>query len=193
MGTARAGSMHEQLVVDILSRAKHHPSTPIKRAINVEYRLTRAKPLFEPANAFPAALLDGLAVVYYLIYEVGFHPRNILLSGDSAGGNLALGLTRYLRDAPPPVSRSRGSVHKSTVGLGLDEVISLTPGGLVLLSPWCDVASTHIPERAGPNCSFVRNAGTDVVGRYRRFTFFIVLTSHFRYHKACFLTNVFCL
>lgn len=163
MGSARAGGVHEALPREILARAQKHSSQPIKRIVNVEYRLTRTTPLTEPANAFPAALLDGLTVVHYLVYELGFHPRNIILSGDSAGGNLSLGLSRYLRDAPLPASHD----HAVAGTTGLGGITSLLPGGMILLSPWCDLASTHIPERAGPNCSFVRNANSDIVGRHR--------------------------
>lgn len=165
MGSAVAGGVHESLPKDILAHAQKHSSKPLKRILNVEYRLTRTTPLVQPANAFPAALIDGLTVVHYLVYDLGFHPRNIILSGDSAGGNITLGLTRYLRDAPLPASRSMDAVTSSSSSL--DSVTSLMPGAMVLISPWCDVASTHIPERAGADCSFVRNAKTDIVGRYR--------------------------
>ncbi|KAF8320392.1 alpha/beta-hydrolase [Clavulina sp. PMI_390] len=162
MGSARAGSIHEGLPRSVLGQAQAHPSKPISRIINVEYRLVRTSPLTEPANPFPAALLDAVTVVYYLVFDVGFHPRNIILSGDSAGANVALSVTRYLRDAPMPASR----VKNASMPAHLEGVTSLMPGGMVLMSPWCDVASTHIPERAGPNCSFVRNAKTDIVGRH---------------------------
>lgn len=162
MGSAKAGGVHESLSKDILAHAQKHSSKPLKRVLNIEYRLTRTTPLVQPANAFPAALIDGLTVVHYLVYDLGFHPRNIILSGDSAGGNITLGLTRYLRDAPLPASRSLDVVTSP-----LDSITSLMPGAMLLTSPWCDVASTHIPERAGTDCSFVRNAKTDIVGRYR--------------------------
>lgn len=168
MGSANAGGVHEGLPRSILARAQANTSKPISRILNVEYRLTRTTPLVaEPANAFPAALLDGLTVMHYLVYEMGFHPRNIILSGDSAGGNVILGLTRYLRDAPLLTRSLRGGVPIDTSVDGGGGITSLMPGGMILLSPWCDVASTHIPQRAGDNCSFVRNANTDIVGRYR--------------------------
>ncbi|KAF8320390.1 alpha/beta-hydrolase [Clavulina sp. PMI_390] len=147
----------------LLAQAQAHPSQSISRIINVEYRLVRTYPLAEPANAFPAALLDGVAVIQYLVFDIGFHPRNIVISGDSAGGNVALSITRYLRDAPMPTSRL-GNIG-APFPAHLEGVTSLMPGGMLLLSPWCDVASTHIPERVGPSCSFVRNANTDWVGQ----------------------------
>lgn len=159
MGSAHPGGEHEHLPNVILTQSKSSAHPPIYRMINVEYRLVRAPPLHELGNAFPSALLDGLAVIHYLIFSLNFHPRNILLSGDSAGGNIVLSLTRYLRDAPIPEGKE------------VDGVKSLLPGAMILESPWCDVGSTHIPERAGPECSFVRNANTDIVGRYRTSSF----------------------
>lgn len=58
-----------------------------------------------------------------MVKTLGFKPENIILAGDSAGGNLVLALTRYIRDNPQ-------------IGLGL-------PGGLLLVSPWCDLAGTY--------------------------------------------------
>ncbi|KAF8320391.1 alpha/beta-hydrolase [Clavulina sp. PMI_390] len=162
MGSAKPGGAHEPLVKLILAHAQARPSQPISRILNVEYRLVRTSPLAEPANPFPAALLDALTAIYYLIFDVGFHPRNIILSGDSAGANVALSVTRYLRDAPMPASR----LKNMPLPAHLKGVTSLMPGGMLFMSPWCDVASTHTPERAGPNCAYVSNAKTDYVGEY---------------------------
>ncbi len=73
-----------------------------------EYRLA-------PENPFPAAIEDALAVWDHLM-EYGFGAREIILAGDSAGGNLALELCLKLK------SRNR-----------------LLPAGLVLMSPWTDM------------------------------------------------------
>jgi len=164
MGTACPGLFYDPLPRSMLKRVEELGLAPLRRVLDVEYRLTRAVPI-TPANAFPAALLDGVAVVHYLVFSLGFHPRNIILSGDSAGGNLALAVTRYLRDAPLPREGKKLQQSPPTV---VDEgVKSLMPGGMILLSPWCDIASTHIPERTGPNCSYVRNAATDFIGANR--------------------------
>jgi len=52
------------------------------------------------------------------VHTVGFKPENIILAGDSAGGNLALALARYLAEYAP----------------------ELKPGAMLLLSPWCDLS-----------------------------------------------------
>jgi len=91
---------------------------------------------------FPAALLDGLAGYLYLI-ELGFSEEDIILVGDSAGGNLALALTRYLlsyRVQQPKLPR--------------------IPGALVLHSPWTDVSEQFI-DNPDPQSSQALNIDRD--------------------------------
>lgn len=102
----------------------------LKRTFSIEYRLSVGKPLVSSENGenpFPAALLDALAGYRYLIEVVGFKAENIVLVGDSAGGNLALALTRYLIEAH---SLSQNSIPSP-------------PGALLLLSPRGDLSNSH--------------------------------------------------
>jgi acetyl esterase/lipase len=111
---------------------------PVQRAFALEYRLSSTDPL-PSANPFPAALIDAIAGYNYLVNAVGFDPSNIIVEGDSAGGNLTLALTRYLvvhRDRPD---------------------IPAPPGGLILISPWADLSNSH----DGPNSSLTTNANAD--------------------------------
>jgi len=111
---------------------------PVQRAFALEYRLSSTDPL-PSANPFPAALIDAIAGYNYLVNAVGFDPSNIIVEGDSAGGNLALALTRYLvehRDRPD---------------------IPAPPASLILNSPWADVSNSH----DGPNSSLATNANID--------------------------------
>jgi monoterpene epsilon-lactone hydrolase len=73
-----------------------------------EYRLA-------PEYAFPAALEDALTVFRWLLAQ-GHQPGNIIVSGDSAGGGLALALVLSLRDAGEPL-----------------------PAAVVCMSPWTDL------------------------------------------------------
>jgi len=99
----------------------------VKRAFLLEYRLSKAHPN-PPANPFPAALFDALAGYVYLTQDVGFSPKDVVIEGDSAGGNLAHTLTRYLVE-------NRGM-----------EGLPAPPGELILLSPWVDLTtSDHVP------------------------------------------------
>lgn len=68
-----------------------------------------------PEHAFPAAADDALAQ-YRALLERGVAPSQIVVAGDSAGANLALGALVAARDAGLPL-----------------------PAGAVLLSPWVDL------------------------------------------------------
>lgn len=69
-----------------------------------------------PEQVFPSAL-NTLQAAYLEALEQGIAPKNITLSGDSCGGNLALALCLKLRDENLPL-----------------------PNGLILLSPWLDLS-----------------------------------------------------
>ena len=79
--------------------------------LGFDYRLA-------PENPYPAALEDATKVWNYLML-LGYGARDIILAGDSAGGNLALALTLRLKDEG-----------------------RLLPRGLVLMSPWTDLTSS---------------------------------------------------
>ena len=71
-----------------------------------------------PEHPFPAALDDALAAYRWLARE---YPRApILVSGECAGGGLALALALALRDAAGPAARR--------------------PAGIHVVSPFCDLA-----------------------------------------------------
>ncbi|KAH7105770.1 Alpha/Beta hydrolase protein [Auriculariales sp. MPI-PUGE-AT-0066] len=105
------------------------------RLFNVDYRLSLRHPSRAKAhtNPFPAAILDCFGAYLYLI-DLGFKPENIILTGDSAGANLALTLTHLL----------------STVNVAL-------PGRVVVLSPAADWTLSH----SGPASTAVTCAGSD--------------------------------
>lgn len=134
-----------------------HPSSPtsnipraflktcpsIKRSFAIEYRLSSLPPN-PPSNPFPSALIDALAGYAYLVNSVGYSPHNIVIVGDSAGGNLAQALTRYLVEYAD-------TVHG----------LPAPPGGLVLLSPWADMSGSH----HGPGSSaFTRRVSDYLTG-----------------------------
>lgn len=79
------------------------------RAFAPKYRLA-------PQYPFPCAILDILAAYLYLLETCRIPPEEILVSGDSAGGGLIVGLLCLLRD----------------VGVAL-------PAGAMLISPWVDL------------------------------------------------------
>ncbi|KAJ1950655.1 hypothetical protein FBU59_000574 [Linderina macrospora] len=81
------------------------------RTMVIDYRLA-------PLNLFPAQLLDALYSFLYLL-DQGFRQEDIILAGESAGGNLVLVLALLLRH------------------MGIGNV-----RGLVLISPWVDLSCT---------------------------------------------------
>jgi acetyl esterase/lipase len=74
---------------------------------SLDYRLA-------PEHPYPAALDDAVAAFGELVSEHGFETSRVALSGDSAGGGLAVAAARLLTDA------------------------GLRPAALGLLSPWTD-------------------------------------------------------
>jgi epsilon-lactone hydrolase len=89
------------------SWAAHVSARTGSRVVLPEYRLA-------PEHPHPAALHDARAIWAELSAETG--PRSVVVSGDSAGGGLALALISSLRDE------------------GQD-----LPAGCILLSPWLDL------------------------------------------------------
>jgi len=79
--------------------------------ISFEYRLA-------PENPYPAAIEDATSVWNYLMY-LGYGAKDIIVAGDSAGGNLALELTLILKAQRRQL-----------------------PNSLVLMSPWTDMTVT---------------------------------------------------
>lgn len=68
-----------------------------------------------PESPYPAALDDAMKAWNYLML-LGYGARDVIVAGDSAGGNLALALTHKLK------SENR-----------------ILPKGLLLMSPWTDM------------------------------------------------------
>ena len=97
-------------------------------------RLTEAKqPLvyfaleypLAPNAKYPSQLQAALAAYYWLIHQVGV--KNIVLGGDSAGGNLALCLYTHLqKDAE-------------------NNPALVMPNCIALISPWLDLSLSHTP------------------------------------------------
>lgn len=58
-----------------------------------------------PNHLFPSAI-EETKVVYSWMLEQGYKPENIVIVGDSAGGNLTLAFTMYIRDNNLPMPRA---------------------------------------------------------------------------------------
>ncbi|KUI53583.1 Acetyl-hydrolase [Cytospora mali] len=68
-------------------------------------------------DPFPAALQDALTSYLYLVRALGIPAGNVTVTGDSAGGNLAAALLRYIESFGEELGIPR-------------------PGHVVLVSPW---------------------------------------------------------
>lgn len=58
-----------------------------------------------PNHLFPSAI-EETKVVYSWMLEQGYKPENIVIVGDSAGGNLTLAFTMYIRDNSLPMPKA---------------------------------------------------------------------------------------
>ncbi|GAB2481228.1 alpha/beta hydrolase [Comamonas humi] len=81
------------------------------RTLALDYRLA-------PECPFPQALEDAVSGFQFLL-DVGFHPRQIMVAGDSAGAGLAVALLVRLKE------------------LGMRQ-----PACALLFSPWADMTAT---------------------------------------------------
>lgn len=86
-------------------------STTSMDVLSFDYRLA-------PEHPYPSATEDALAVWDYLMH-LGYGARDVIVAGDSAGGNLALSLV-----------------------LKLKEQKRILPRGLILFSPWTDLTGS---------------------------------------------------
>lgn len=94
-------------------------NTPATHVFCPQYRLSS-----NPLGRFPAALQDAITSIQHLIQVVGVPANRIILSGDSAGGNIALALLRYIHDQP--------------------EAKVPSPACALLWSPWIDPSRSMI-------------------------------------------------
>lgn len=98
---------------------------------SVRYRLA-------PQAAFPSQLLDGLMMYLSLLYPPpgSLHPaipaKNIVLGGDSAGGNLAFALLQLLLQLHRTDPNPRLTFHGHPVDVPL-------PAGVSANSAWLDI------------------------------------------------------
>ncbi|KAK9773904.1 hypothetical protein AB5N19_05691 [Seiridium cardinale] len=102
------------------------------RVYSVRYRLA-------PQGPFPAAVLDALVSYFTLLYpppgaiHEAVAPSNIVIGGDSAGGNLSLALLQTLLE----IRRQNIKIN----WFGQEREVPL-PAGVSLNSPWLDMVQS---------------------------------------------------
>jgi len=94
-------STHRPLVARIARASK-------TKALSIEYR-------YAPEHPFPAGLDDAVKTYHWLLKQ-GYDPTKIVITGDSAGGGLAIATLLRLRDEQTPL-----------------------PAAGVCMSPWIDL------------------------------------------------------
>ncbi|EOA87248.1 uncharacterized protein SETTUDRAFT_135885 [Exserohilum turcica Et28A] len=95
-----------------------------------------------PQAKYPTQLRQATELLEHLVYTQGRDPSDLILGGDSAGGNLTLGLLSHLAHPHPDVTP-----------LSLPSRIH----AVLLISPWCAPNHNSTP-------SFVANAQRDMFG-----------------------------
>ncbi|KAF2633067.1 alpha/beta-hydrolase [Macroventuria anomochaeta] len=93
-----------------------------------------------PESAYPTQLRQAVELLRYLTETEGRNPADIIVGGDSAGGNLTLGLLSHLAHPHPEIAELKlnGRIHAA-----------------MLISPWCSLTQNHTPAH-------VRNAERDM-------------------------------
>lgn len=66
------------------------------KVLAINYRLA-------PEHPYPCALHDCLSAYFYLIQTLNFHPRDVFLYGTSAGAQLTIAMSLWLRDHSCPL------------------------------------------------------------------------------------------
>ncbi|KAI0405088.1 alpha/beta hydrolase fold-3 domain-containing protein [Xylaria palmicola] len=99
---------------------------------SVQYRLSG----YGGLNPFPAALQDALSSYLFLLNDLHVPASQIVVAGDSAGGNLTIALLLYL--------------HNFGAATGVS-----TPKCAVLLSPWVAPFHYHMDDNPHRGTDFV--------------------------------------
>ncbi|OMJ16049.1 Monoterpene epsilon-lactone hydrolase [Smittium culicis] len=111
------------------------PGTNRSAALDISketgYRLFLPDYRYMPVHPFPTPIYDGLTFFRYLV-EAGFKPGNIIIAGDSAGGNLCLTIMQNLKK------------------LNLSQ-----PRAAILFSPWCDLSFTSDSWKRNVDFDFI--------------------------------------
>lgn len=85
-----------------------------------------------PHASYPTQLKQGVEALRYIIRQTGRSPSNILLGGDSAGGNLALSVLLHLSHPHP-------DVEPLDFSGSLGGIYTISPWGCLCLNGWSSV------------------------------------------------------
>ncbi|KAG9834933.1 flavin-binding monooxygenase, partial [Aureobasidium melanogenum] len=108
-----AADGHMKILSDLVDEAQSHGSE--LGGLIIRYDLTAE-------SAYPRQLEQAVAALRYLLETMGKSPQQIIIAGDSAGGNLALALLSHLTHPHPNIA---------PINLGSESL-----KGMALISPW---------------------------------------------------------
>ena len=124
--------------------------------LSVDYRLA-------PGHPFPAPVDDAFAAFRWAVEnagELGVDPARVAVGGDSAGGNLAAGVSLIARDEDGPAPAVQLLLYPVTDAIGGQESRRLFADGFLLTSSDMDWFEGHyLPDAAAgqdPRVSMLR-------------------------------------
>ncbi|KAI2620775.1 Alpha/Beta hydrolase protein [Hypomontagnella submonticulosa] len=118
-------------------------NSPGSKVFCPEYRLASFS-----GGRFPAALQDAVTAYAHLVGDLGVPSSDVVLSGDSAGANLALALLRYINE------------HQDILPV---------PAAILLWSPWTDMTG-EVADAAKRPAAKVDHVGPELITwAYREF------------------------
>lgn len=91
------------------SRTGEFPSSVFSSKINAITFYAQYRVAATPETRFPAAIQDAVTFYSYLL-DLGIPAKNIIISGDSAGGNLVIALLRYIEANKGLFPSPRGAI-----------------------------------------------------------------------------------
>lgn len=94
-----------------------------------------------PEAKYPTQLKQAVELLHHLVHAQARNPSDLILGGDSAGGNIVLGVLSHLAHPHPDITP-----------------LSLAAKfhGALLISPWCSLTRTDTP-------AFIKNAQRDIL------------------------------
>lgn len=112
------------------------------RNIGNQFAVLVAPYTLAPHAKYPCQLREGLDVLRYLVEVEGKEPGKTILGGDSAGGNLVLGILSHLSHPHPDPSIPAGPYIQEDLA------------GALLLGPWVSFDQTwpSIERNAERDC-----------------------------------------
>ncbi len=112
----------------------------MQRSLGSEFAILILAYSLAPEHPYPAQLIQGIEFLRHLLETEERNPSDLILGGDSAGGNLILGLLSHICHPHPelPALSVPSKFH-----------------ACLLVSPWASLTNTHTP-------SFSKNAERDI-------------------------------